>query len=60
MTLSVIERMIKETDIGQPSFYAHIRALLSEELRQLDQNDQLLQQRYDRFRRMGTQKKEII
>ena len=60
LTLSVIERMIKETDIGQPSFYAHIRALLSEELRQLDQNDQLLQQRYDRFRRMGTQKKEII
>ena len=54
LTLSVIERMISETDLGQPLFYAKLRKLLSEDLRQLTQNDQLLQQRYDRFRRIGT------
>ena len=57
LTLSVIERMIVETNLGQPSFYAQIRELLSEELEQLSHNDQLLQQRYDRFRRIGTQEK---
>ena len=60
LTLSVIERMIKENDIGKPSFYAQIRQLLTEELQQLRCSDTLLQQRYDRFRRFGAQKKESI
>ena len=53
LTLSVIERMISEMDIGQPSFYANIRKLLSEELNRLFQDKQLLQHRYERFRRIG-------
>ena len=60
LTLSIIERMIEETNIGHPSFYAHIRQLLTEELEQLEHNPELLQQRYDRFRRIGTKKKETI
>ena len=60
LTLSVIERIIQETDLGQPSFYAQLRELLSEELRQLSGNHQLLQQRYDRYRGMGTQKKDTL
>lgn len=60
LLLSVIERVISETDIGQPSFYAHIRKLLSEEFQRLSSNKQLLQQRYERFRRIGilAQKKD--
>ena len=60
LTLSVIERMITESDIGKPSFYAQIRQLLAQELEQLRHSDALLQQRYDRFRRIGAQKKETI
>ena len=60
LTLSVIERMIKENDIGKPSFYAQIRQLLTAELQNLRCSDTLLQQRYDRFRRFGAQKKESI
>ena len=60
LTLSVIERIIQETDLGQPSFYAQLRELLSAELAELSGNDQLLQQRYDRYRGMGTQKKDTL
>ena len=54
LTASVIERMISEEEFGTPSFYARIRTMLSEELQLLDQRDDLLQQRYDRFRHIGT------
>ncbi|MGM9628772.1 MAG: acetyl-CoA carboxylase carboxyltransferase subunit alpha [Faecousia sp.] len=53
LTLSVIERMIKEDDLGQPSFYARIRELLTAELAVLEKNDHLLEDRYARFRRIG-------
>ena len=53
LTLSVIERMIKEDDLGQPSFYAKIRELLTAELADLEKNDHLLEDRYARFRRIG-------
>ncbi len=53
LTLSVIERMIKEDDLGQPSFYAGIRELLTAELAVLEKNDHLLEDRYERFRRIG-------
>ena len=53
LTHSVIERMIKEEDLGQPAFYAQIRTLLATELNQLAQNPRLLEQRYQRFRRIG-------
>lgn len=60
LTLSVIERMITEADLGQPPFYARIRKLLAAELQELAHNEQLLQQRYARFRRIGkpVQKKD--
>ena len=60
LTLSVIEGIISEKDFGQPSFYAGIRKQLSEELQGLAQNEQLLAQRYDRFRSIGAGKKETI
>ena len=53
LTLSVIERMISEGNLGQPSFYAGLRKQLSQELGRLANNEQLLQQRYERFRRIG-------
>ena len=53
LTLSVIERMISEEDLGQTPFYVRLREMLTNELRELTRNDQLLQERYDRFRRIG-------
>lgn len=54
LTLSVIERMISEKDIGSSAFYAQLREQLTAELAQLTTNDQLLAQRYERFRSIGT------
>ena len=54
LTLSVIERMIKEDNLGQPSFYANLRELLSAEIAQLEQTETLLQDRYARFRKIGS------
>lgn len=53
LTLSVIERMISEEDLGQTPFYQRIQKMLASELQKLSENQQLLQQRYDRFRRIG-------
>lgn len=56
LTLSVIEGIITEKDLGQTPFYARIRTMLTEELASLEENDALLQQRYERFRRFGMPK----
>ena len=53
LTHSVIERMIKENDLGQPPFYERLREELAAELRILENTADLLQQRYERFRRIG-------
>ena len=53
LTLGMIERIIEENDLGQESFYASLRAMLSEELKNLAQADDLTVQRYHRFRRIG-------
>ena len=53
LTLSVIERMISETDLGQPPFYAGLRKQLTQELDTLYADPDLLQHRYERFRRIG-------
>ena len=53
LTLSVIERMISEEDLGQTPFYDRLREMLTSELQHLSQNRQLLKERYDRFRRIG-------
>ena len=53
LTLSVIERMINEEDLGQTPFYENLREMLASELQKLSENPCLLQQRYQRFRRIG-------
>ena len=54
--LGVIERILPEHCSGKPSFFAAVRAEIENELLQLDQLsvEELLQQRYERFRKMGT------
>lgn len=57
-SLGVIERILSEKDLGQKEFYDRIRVLLSEELRVLSGDPDLIGKRYDRFRRIGT--KELL
>jgi acetyl-CoA carboxylase carboxyl transferase subunit alpha len=52
-SLGVIERILSEKDIGKKEFYDRIRALLLEELRELACDVDLVQNRYERFRRIG-------
>lgn len=52
-SLGVIERILSENDIGRKEYYERIRALLKEELSGLSHDPDLLQARYDRFRRLG-------
>ena len=53
-SLGVIERILSENDIGRKEFYDRIRALLAEEIKTLSGDVDLTQNRYDRFRRLGT------
>ena len=59
LTLGVVERIIKEHGMGHPSFYAGIRQLLWKELEILARDEQLLEHRYQRFRRIGAKKETI-
>ena len=52
-SLGVIERILPENDIGKKEFYDRIRTLLTEELKELSDNVNLIQDRYDRFRNLG-------
>lgn len=52
-SLGVIEHILSENDIGQKEYYERIRALLTEEIAELAKDPDLLQKRYDRFRRIG-------
>lgn len=51
--LGVAERILSEKDLGNQEFYQRIRKLLSEELRTLSADADLISKRYDRFRRIG-------
>ena len=55
----IIERIFPEDDIGSDSFYGEIRDQLDGTFRQLcaQDTDVLLEQRYQRFRRIGSGKK---
>lgn len=53
LALGIIEQVIPEDDLGQPAFYDRLRAQLTADLSKLSGNDQLLEQRYNRFRRIG-------
>lgn len=52
-SLGVIERILSENDIGQKEYYERIRSLLTEEIAELSRDPDLLQARYDRFRKIG-------
>ena len=51
--LGIIERIIPEKNIGTTAFYENLRALLREEITLLSAEPELIQKRYDRFRRIG-------
>lgn len=52
-SLGVIERILSETDIGKKEYYERIRSLLIDEVAELTEDPDLLQKRYERFRRIG-------
>ena len=52
-SLGVIERILPEKDMGKKEFYEGIRVSLTEELRELSDDVDLIAKRYDRFRRIG-------
>lgn len=56
LAFSVIERIIPEEELGKDSFYRRLGEALTEQLRSLSAlpAEQLLAQRYARFRKLGT------
>ena len=51
--LQFYQRILSENDIGKKEFYDRIRTLLMEELKVLSEEADLIQSRYDRFRKLG-------
>lgn len=56
LQLGVIEKILLEENLGSKAFYEEIRLQLQEELQILSQDPELLQKRYERFRRLGVTK----
>lgn len=56
--LGIIERILSEKNIGEPEFYDRIRTLLDREIRKLSADPELIQKRYDRFRKIGIRGEE--
>lgn len=56
LQLGVIEKILPEENLGSKAFYEEIRLQLQEELQILSQDPELLQKRYERFRRLGVTK----
>lgn len=56
LELGVIEEILPEKNLGTKPFYDKIRQLLDQELQELSRDPELLQKRYDRFRRLGVTK----
>ena len=54
-SLSVIEEIISEKDLGQDQFYENLRTMIFKELHTLSADPELLSKRYGRFRRIGLQ-----
>lgn len=50
----VIERILSEKDLGKNEFYDRLRTQIFDELQTLSQDPDLLGKRYDRFRKIGT------
>lgn len=56
LNFGIIERIIPETDIGKQPFYDRLRRSLADELECLAKDPDLVQKRYDRFRKLGVTK----
>lgn len=52
-SLGVIERILSEKEIGKKEFYDRIRNLLTVEIKELENDPDLIGSRYERFRRIG-------
>ena len=52
-SLGVVERILSEKEIGKKEFYDRIRVLLTEEIKVLANDLDLVGHRYDRFRNLG-------
>lgn len=52
-SLGVIERILSEKEIGKKEFYDRIRNLLTEEIKVLANDTDLVENRYNRFRSIG-------
>ncbi len=52
-SLGVIERILSEKDLGKKEFYDRIRTLLTQEIKVLSNDIDLVGNRYDRFRNFG-------
>ena len=53
-SFGIIERILSEQDLGKTEFYNKIKILLCDELNELSVEPDLVQKRYDRFRRIGS------
>lgn len=51
--LSVIEKILSEKNLGKEVFYENLKKMILEELKELSLDPELLNKRYDRFRRIG-------
>ncbi len=52
-SLGVVERILSEKDLGKKEFYDRIGALLSTELQKMSADIDLMEKRYNRYRRIG-------
>lgn len=52
-SLGVVERILSEKDLGKKEFYDRIGALLSTELQKMSADINLMEKRYNRYRRIG-------
>lgn len=53
LSMGIIERVLPEKEIGKKKFYDDIKKLLHTELNELSCDTELIQKRYERFRRIG-------
>lgn len=53
LSLGIIEEILPEHDLGTKTFYDRLHRLLEKELRELANEPELVQKRYERFRRIG-------
>ena len=51
--LGVIDKIISEKELGNKRFYEHLRLMMQSQLSELMREPNLIQKRYDRFRKIG-------